>query len=171
LPGCPFAEDDPAFAQIVWRHLDVYAVSNDRSDSKPAHFTGCVGDDAVLIIQGHAEASVWHDIVDHAFQGKELLLRQYKSLAYEKSSARTCSGAEPTGMKWKRCRICIVMSGGQQYPSQATLGNIHITRCKKITSTNDIFALSLGGGNSLVASTWPGSRCQCSGNQGIVTRL
>lgn len=104
LPGCPFAEDDPALGQIVRRHLDMHAVTNDRSDTVTAHFPGRVGDDAMLIIENNAEASIGQDLVDRTFHRNELFLRQSVFLAYKKSSARTHSGAEPKCMKRKWCR-------------------------------------------------------------------
>lgn len=85
LPRGAFAEDDPAFAQIVWRHLDVYAVSNDRSNTVTAHFSGCVGDDAMLVVEGDAEASIGQDLVDRTLHRYELFLRQTMSAAYKKS--------------------------------------------------------------------------------------
>ena len=95
LPGCAFTEDDPAFAQIVWRHFYVYAVSNDRSDTVAAHFPCSVADDAVLVIEGDAETPVRQDLVDRAFHRDELFFRQTVSLTYAKLSARTNSVSEP----------------------------------------------------------------------------
>ena len=50
LPWCSFAEDDPALAEIVGCHFDMYAVSNDRSDAVATHFSRRVADNAMLII-------------------------------------------------------------------------------------------------------------------------
>lgn len=107
LPRCSFTENDPAFGQIVRRHLDVYAVSNDRSDTVSAHLARSVADEAMLIIEGDAETSVGQDLVDRPLHRYEFFLRQTISVAYEKSSARANSGAEPSGKKWKRSRICV----------------------------------------------------------------
>jgi hypothetical protein len=54
-PRCSFAEDDP---RIVWRHLDVYAVSNDREDAIATHLASSVADDAMVIVQGDADAAM-----------------------------------------------------------------------------------------------------------------
>ena len=80
LAGCPFAIDDPTFGQIVRRHSHVYVVSNDRADPVTAHFTGRVGNNPMLIIECHAEASVRQNLVDLAFHCYELFLRQTHSL-------------------------------------------------------------------------------------------
>ena len=95
LPGGPFAEYDPALGQIVGRHFDMYAVSNDRSDTVATHLTCCIADDPVLIIEGDAKATIRQDLVDRAFHRNEFFFRQIASFAYEKSSARTNSVAEP----------------------------------------------------------------------------
>ena len=73
----------------------MYAVSNDRTDTVATHLACGVADDAVLIIECHAEASVGQDLVDRAFHRNELFFRQTLSFTYEKSSARTYSVAEP----------------------------------------------------------------------------
>lgn len=104
LPGCSFAENDPALGQIVGRHLDMYAVSNDRSDTVATHLVCSVTDQTMLIIEGDAETSVGQDLVDLTLHRNELFLRQSVSLAYEKTSARTYSVAEPWCMKRKWCR-------------------------------------------------------------------
>tara|TARA_B100000378_G_scaffold170636_1_gene137603 strand:- start:499 stop:876 length:378 start_codon:yes stop_codon:yes gene_type:complete len=111
----------------------MYAVSNDRSDTVTAHFSGRVGDDPMLIVEGDAEASVGQDLVDRAFHRDELFLRQTISLAYDNSSARTYSGAEPRCVKWKRCCANICVRIGNQNPSQATLGNFDIAQWTKIS--------------------------------------
>lgn len=80
LAGCPFATDDPTFDQIIRRQFHVYVVSNDRADPVTAYFTCRVGDDLMLIVECHAEASVRQDLVDLAFHGHELFLRQTSSL-------------------------------------------------------------------------------------------
>lgn len=98
LPGCSFAEDDPTLGQIVWRHLDMYAVSYDRSDTIATHLACSVTDQTMLIIEGDAETSVGQDLVDLTLHRNELFLRQSVFLAYEKSSARTHSAAEPCSM-------------------------------------------------------------------------
>lgn len=86
LPGRPFAEYDPALAQIVRRHFDMYAVAYDRSDTVSAHLACRIADDAVLIIEGDAEPAVGQDLVDLALHQNELFLRQIESYAYKKNS-------------------------------------------------------------------------------------
>ena len=76
LPGCSFAEDDPAFAQIVGRHFDMYAVSNDRFDTVATHLACSVADQTMLIVEGHAKATIGQDLVDLALHRNELFLRQ-----------------------------------------------------------------------------------------------
>ena len=76
LPGCSFAEDNPALGQIVRRHLDMYAVSDDRFDTVAAHLARCVTDEAMLIVEGDAETSVGEDFVYLPFHRNELFLRQ-----------------------------------------------------------------------------------------------
>ena len=80
LAGCPFAIDNPTFGQIVRRHFHVYVVSNDRADPVAAHLARSVGDDPMLIVECHAEASVGQDLVDLAFHRYEFFLRQTSSL-------------------------------------------------------------------------------------------
>ena len=62
----------------------MYAVSNDRSDTVTAHFSGRVGDDPMLIVEGDAEASVGQDLVDRAFHRDELFFRQTIVLSVRK---------------------------------------------------------------------------------------
>lgn len=95
LPGCSFAEDDPAFGQIKGRHFDMYAVSNDRTDAVATHLACSVADQTMLIVEGYAEAAIGQDLVDLTLHRNELFLRQSVSLAYENTSARTYSVAEP----------------------------------------------------------------------------
>lgn len=76
LPGCSFAEDDPAFGQIVGRHLDMYAVSNDRFDTIATHLACSVADQTMLIVERDAKAAIGQDLVDLALHRYELFLRQ-----------------------------------------------------------------------------------------------
>jgi len=134
LPGCTFAKHDPAFAQIVRRHFDMYAVSNDRTDAIATHFPCRIADDAMLIVEGDAEASIGQDLVDRAFHRNELFLRQSIILAYENSSARTYSGAEPMLVEMEVVPISRMRALFSNHnPSQTTLGNIYIAGRKKIT--------------------------------------
>lgn len=129
LAGCPFAIDDPTFGQIVRRHFHVYVVSNDRADSVTAHFTCRVGDDPMLIVECHAEASVGQDLVDLAFHRQELFLRQTSSL---RTNNRPRTGVSRRGaMQHEREKGA---GRAAQIPSQTTLGDFHIARCRKIAS-------------------------------------
>ena len=83
LPWCSFAEDDPALAEIVGCHFDMYAVSNDRSDAVATHFSRRVADNAMLIIESDAETSIGQDFVDRALHRNKLFLRQTTILTYK----------------------------------------------------------------------------------------
>jgi hypothetical protein len=130
LAGCPFAIDDPTFGQIVRRHFHVYVVSNDGADPVTAHFTCRVGDDPMLIVECHAEASVGQDLVDLAFHRQELFLRQTSSL---RTNNRPRTGvSRRRAMQHERekaGRRC-----GNQIPSQTTLGNLRIMQYLKMAS-------------------------------------
>lgn len=106
LPRCPFAEDDPAFAQIVWRHFDVYAVSNDRSDAIATHLSCSVADKTMPIVEGDAEAPVGQDLVDRALHRNELFFRQSSHPCVRKiiRTDEFRSGAGRMKWKWCRCR-------------------------------------------------------------------
>ena len=80
LPGGAFAVYDPALGKIVWRHLYVHAVTNDRADPEAAHLSRRVGDNSMLVVEPDTKASVWQDLIDLAFHRNKLFLRQARSL-------------------------------------------------------------------------------------------
>ncbi len=135
MPGRSFAEDDPAFAQIVWGHFDMYAVSNDRSDTVATHFACGVADDAMFIIEGYAKASVGQDLVDLALHRNELFFRQSVFPAYEKiiRTDEFRGGAKVYEREEAPILRLNSTDRGNQNPSQTTLGKINIAACKKIT--------------------------------------
>jgi hypothetical protein len=54
----------------------VHAVSNDGADTITSHLARRVRDDAVLVVQLHAEAPIGVNLVDNAFDGEQLFLCQ-----------------------------------------------------------------------------------------------
>src|SRR5690554_4492245 len=66
------AKDDPAFRQVVGRHLDVHAVTYNRADAKFAHLAGSVGNDPMFVVEHYAETPIRHNLVDEAFQRHQL---------------------------------------------------------------------------------------------------
>ena len=138
MPRGSLAEDDPALGQIVGRHFDMYAVSNDRSDTIATHLASSVADDAVLIIEGDAETSVRQDLVDRAFHRDELFFRQTIAL-----SVRKIIRADVFRHGAVVCEKELVpnlRSGaylGCNNPSQTTSGKINIAVSEKITMALD----------------------------------
>ena len=53
-----FPKDDPAFRQVVWRHLYVDPITDYRTDAVASHFASSVSDDPMLIVEHHTEATV-----------------------------------------------------------------------------------------------------------------
>ena len=54
----------------------MHAVAHDRANAVPAHPAGSVGDDAMLIVQHHAETPVREDFVNDAFDGQQFFFSQ-----------------------------------------------------------------------------------------------
>lgn len=84
-----FTKNDPALAQVIGCNFHVNAVTHHRTDPKPAHFAGCIGDNPMLIVQGNAEASIGQDLVDRTFHRNQLFFRQIIS--------RSCKNLSHTG--------------------------------------------------------------------------
>ena len=134
LPRGSLAEDDPALGQIVGRQFDMYAVSNDRSDSVATHLASCVADETVLIVEDHAETAVGQNLIDRALHRNELFFRQPEHPCVRKVTRTDefrCGARKDERDVVPTARHSA--GGGNQYPSQTTLGNFYIAECKEIT--------------------------------------
>ncbi|MBB3957857.1 hypothetical protein [Novosphingobium sediminicola] len=95
-----------------------------------AHFTCRVGDNPIPIVECHAKASIGQDLVDPAFHRHELFFRQTSSLRTKKRPLTGVSRRGAIQHEMERSR-----KGGNQIPSQTTLGNFLLAHSLEITSS------------------------------------
>src|ERR1700730_9552551 len=67
-------EDEPAFFQVIRRHLDCHPIARQRLDPVLLHLAGGVGDDLVSCIQLHAVTCVGEDFGHQSFELDQLFL-------------------------------------------------------------------------------------------------
>ena len=80
LPRCSFTKGNPSLGQIVRRHFDMHAVARNRADAKPAHLSGCVGNNPMAVVQHYAEPAIGEDFINEAFQGQKCFFCQIRRL-------------------------------------------------------------------------------------------
>src|SRR5664280_3818792 len=91
-------EDEAAFFQVIWRHLDRHPIARQRLDPVLFHLAGGVGDDLVSGIELHAITCIGEDFGDQSFELDQLFF-SHGYLQIDRRSALRPLGAVGSGIR------------------------------------------------------------------------
>ena len=71
-----FAENNATFIKIIRRHFYLNAVTHHRSDTVSPHFSRCIRDQLMVVVQMDAKAPIRQHFFDESFKDERVFLGQ-----------------------------------------------------------------------------------------------